>query len=152
MTMSLKEQITNDLTTAMKAKEAERVSTLRMMRAAVLNLEKSGGGDLTDDQVVKAIQSLMKQRRDSIEQYEKAGRSDLADKEKSEAAIIEEYLPKSASAEEVETAVAEAVTETGATSAKDMGLVMKAAMAKLAGKNADGRMVSDAVKKSLNNG
>lgn len=149
MTMSLKEQITNDLTTAMKAKEADRVSTLRMMRAAVLNLEKSGGGDLTDEQVVKAIQSLMKQRKDSIEQYEKAGRSDLADKERSEAAIIEEYLPKSASAEEVEAAVAEAVTETGATSAKDMGLVMKAAMAKLTGKNADGRMVSEAVKAKL---
>jgi uncharacterized protein len=147
--MSLKERITGDLTAAMKAREAERVSTLRMMRAAVLNLEKSGGGELTDEQVVKAMQSLMKQRRDAIEQYEKAGRNDLADKEKAEAAIIEGYLPQAASAEEIEAAVAEAVNETGATSAKEMGLVMKAALAKLAGKNADGRMVSEAVKAKL---
>lgn len=148
--MSLKETITSDLTTSMKAKDAERVSTLRMMRAAILNLEKSGGGDLTDEQVVKSLQSLVKQRRDAMEQYEKANRPDLADKERSEAAIIEEYLPKSASQEEVDAAVAEAVTETGATSAKDMGTVMKATMAKLAGKNADGKMVSEAVKTALN--
>jgi uncharacterized protein YqeY len=148
--MSLKEKITSDLTTSMKAKDAERVSTLRMMRAAILNLEKSGGGDLTDEQVVKSLQSLVKQRRDAMEQYEKAIRPDLAGKEKSEAAIIEEYLPKSASQEDVDAAVAEAVTETGAASAKDMGTVMKAAMAKLAGKNADGRMVSEAVKAKLN--
>jgi uncharacterized protein YqeY len=147
--MSLKEQITSDLTTAMKAKDAERVSTLRMMRAAILNAEKSGGGEVSDEQVTKSLQSLVKQRRDAMEQYEKANRPDLADKEKSEAAIIEEYLPKAASQEEVDAAVAEAVAETGATSAKDMGLVIKAAMAKLAGKNADGRMVSDAVKAKL---
>jgi uncharacterized protein YqeY len=148
--MSLKEQITSDLTTAMKAKDAARVSTLRMMRAAILNAEKSGGGEVSDEQVTKSLQSLVKQRRDAMEQYEKANRSDLADKEKSEAAIIEEYLPKAASQEEVDAAVAEAVSETGATAAKDMGLVMKAAMAKLAGKNADGRMVSEAVKAKLN--
>ena len=149
--MSLKEQITSDLTTAMKAKDAERVSTLRMMRAAILNAEKSGGGEVSDEQVTKSLQSLVKQRRDAMEQYEKANRPDLAEKEKSEAAIIEEYLPKAASQEEVNAAVAEAVAETGASSAKDMGLVMKAAMAKLAGKNADGRMVSEAVKAALNN-
>jgi uncharacterized protein YqeY len=147
--MSLKEKITNDLTTAMKAKDAERVSTLRMMRAAILNLEKSGGGDLTDEQIVKSLQSLVKQRRDAMEQYEKANRPDLSDKEKAEAGIIEEYLPKAASQEDVDAAVAEAMTETGATSAKDMGLVMKTAMAKLAGKNADGKMVSEAVKAKL---
>ena len=147
--MSLKEQITSDLTTAMKAKDAERVSTLRMMRAAILNAEKSGGGEVSDEQVTKSLQSLVKQRRDAMEQYEKANRPDLAEKEKSEAAIIEEYLPKAASQEEVNAAVAEAVAETGASSAKDMGLVMKAAMAKLAGKNAEGRMVSDAVKAKL---
>ncbi|HEV7645586.1 MAG TPA: GatB/YqeY domain-containing protein [Pyrinomonadaceae bacterium] len=150
--MSLKEKITGDLTTAMKAKDAERVSTLRMMRAAILNAEKSGGGEVADEQVIKSLQSLVKQRKDAMEQYEKANRSDLADKEKSEAAIIEEYLPKAASQEEVDAAVAEAVSETGATSAKDMGTVMKAAMAKLAGKNPEGKMVSEAVKKALNNG
>src|ERR1700755_1839694 len=150
--MSLKEKITADLTTAMKAKDADRVSTLRMMRAAILNAEKSGGGDVTDEQVTKSLQSLVKQRRDAQEQYEKANRADLADKEKAEAATIEEYLPKAASQEEVDAAVAEAVSETGASSAKDMGTVMKAAMAKLAGKNADGKMVSEAVKKALNNG
>jgi uncharacterized protein YqeY len=149
--MSLKEQITSDLTTAMKARDAERVSTLRMMRAAILNAEKSGGGEVSDEQVTKSLQSLVKQRRDAMEQYEKANRPDLAEKEKSEAAIIEEYLPKAASQEEVNAAVAEAVAETGAASAKDMGTVMKAAMAKLAGKNAEGRMVSDAVKAALNN-
>jgi uncharacterized protein YqeY len=149
--MSLKEKITNDLTTAMKAKDAGRVSTIRSMRAAILNLEKSGGGDLTDEQVTKAVSSLLKQRKDSIEQFDNAGRKELADKERAEAAILEEYLPKSASQEEVDAAVAEAVTETGATTAKDMGMVMKATMAKLAGKNADGKMVSEAVKAALNN-
>lgn len=149
--MSLKEKITNDLTTAMKAKEADRVSVIRSMRAAILNLEKSGGGDLSDDQITKALQSLMKQRKDSIEQFEAAGRTELADKERAEAAIIEEYLPKAASQEEVDAAVAEAAAETGAASPKDMGTLMKATMAKLAGKNADGKMVSEAVKAKLNN-
>jgi uncharacterized protein len=148
--MSLKEKITSDLTAAMKAKDAERVSTLRMMRAAILNAEKSGGGEVTDEQVTKSLQSLVKQRRDAQEQYEKANRADLADKEKAEAAIIEEYLPKAASQAEVDAAVTEAVSETGASSAKDMGTVMKAAMAKLAGKNAEGKMVSEAVKAALN--
>lgn len=147
--MSLKEKITNDLTTAMKAKEADRVSVIRSMRAAILNLEKSGGGDLTDDQVLKSLQSLMKQRKDSIEQFDNAGRTDLADKERAEAAIIEEYLPKAASQEDVDAAVEEAAAETGASSPKDMGTLMKATMAKLAGKNADGKMVSEAVKAKL---
>lgn len=148
--MSLKEKITNDLTAAMKAKDAERLSTLRSMRAAILNLEKSGG-EVTHEQILKAIQSSLKQRKDAIEQFDAAGRTDLADKERAEAAIIEEYLPKAASREEIDAAVAEAAVETGASSPKDMGTLMKAAMAKLAGKNADGKMVSEAVKAKLNN-
>jgi len=99
--------------------------------------------------VQKALQSLVKQRRDSIEQYENAGRAELAAKEASEIAVIEGYLPQAASADEIAAAVDAAVAETGASSMKDMGTVMKAAMAHLAGKNADGRAVSDAVKAKL---
>src|SRR4029079_13037075 len=97
----------------------------------------------------KALQSLVKQRRDSIEQYEKAGRTELAQKEQSEISVIEFYRPQAATAEEIANAVNDAVTEIGATSMKDMGAVMKAAMANLAGKSADGKLVSEAVKSRL---
>ncbi|MGH9820811.1 MAG: GatB/YqeY domain-containing protein [Pyrinomonadaceae bacterium] len=147
--MSLRDKITADLTAAMKAKEADRLSTLRMVKANLMNRQIEKGGELTDDEVAKALQSLVKQRRDSIEQYEKAGRTDLAAKEAAEVAVIDAYLPQAASAEEIGAAVAEAVTETGASSMKDMGAVMKAAMAKLAGKSADGKAVSEAVKARL---
>ena len=147
--MTLKEQIIADMTAAMKAKDAARTSTLRMLKAAITNREKEGGDGLTDEDVTKLLRSQLKQRRDSVEQYQKAGRQDLVDKETAEIAVIEEYLPRAASAEEIEQAVSEAITETGATSMKDMGAVMKASMAKLAGKNADGRMVSETVKKRL---
>lgn len=147
--MTLKEQITSDMTAAMKAKDAARTSTLRMVKAAIMNREKEGSGELTDDDVMKLLRSQVKQRRDSVEQYQKAGRQELVDKETAEIGIIETYLPQAASEAEIEQAVVDAVTETGATSMKDMGAVMKAAMAKLAGKNADGRMVSEAVKKKL---
>jgi len=99
--------------------------------------------------VLKLLRSQLKQRRDSVEQYQKANRQDLAEKETAEIAVIESYLPQAASAEEIEQAVVEAISETGATSMKDMGAVMKASMAKLAGKNADGRLVSETVKKKL---
>ena len=147
--MSLKERIISDLTEAMKAKEAERVSTLRMVKANLMNRQIEKGGELTDEEVTKALQSLVKQRRDSIEQYENAGRTELAAKEAAEIAHIEAYLPKSATPEEIERAVAEAVAETGATSMKDMGAVMKAAMAKLQGMTVDGRSVSESVKTKL---
>ena len=110
---------------------------------------KSKGGDLTDDEVTKALQSLVKQRRDSIEQYESAGRAELAAKEAAEIAVIEVYLPQAATQDEVNAAVDAAVAETGASSMKDMGTLMKATMARLAGKNADGKMVSEAVKARL---
>ena len=147
--MSLKERIVSDMTAAMKAKDAARTSTLRMVKAAVMNREIEKGGGLTDEELTKALQSLVKQRRDSVEQYEKAGREELAAKERAEIAVIEEYLPQSASREEIERAVAEAMAETGASSMKEMGAVMRAAQAKLAGRSADGRTVSEIVKAKL---
>jgi len=147
--MGLKDQIITDLTSAMKAKDAERTGTLRMVKAALMNRQIDKGGELTDDEITKALQSLVKQRRDSIEQYEKAGRAELAAKEAAELSVIEGYLPQAASQDEIDAAVDEAVQETGASSMKDMGALMKATMAKLAGKSADGRVVSDAVRARL---
>jgi len=147
--MSLLDTIIGDLTAAMKAKDADRTSTLRMVKANLMNRKIEKGDELTDEEVQKALQSLVKQRRDSIEQYENAGRGELAAKEAAEIAVIEAYLPQAASSDEIAAAVDAAVAETGASSMKDMGTVMKAAMANLAGKNADGRAVSDAVKAKL---
>lgn len=147
--MSLRETIIADLTTAMKAKDADRLSTLRMVKANLMNRKIDKGEELTDDEVQKALQSLVKQRRDSIEQYEKAGRDELAAKEALEISHIEHYLPQSASPAEIEVAVAEAVEESGATSMKDMGVVMKAVMQKLLGKTVDGKLVSESVKAKL---
>ncbi len=147
--MGLNDKIIADITDAMKAKDAERLSTLRMVKANLMNRKIEKGSELTDEEVQKALQSLVKQRRDSIEQYEKGGRAELAAKEALEITHIEAYLPQAATPEEIEQAVAEAVAETGASSMKDMGAVMKAAQAKLAGKSVDGRMVSEAVKAKL---
>jgi uncharacterized protein YqeY len=147
--MSLKQQIISDMTAAMKAQDSVRTSTLRMLKAAITNREKEGSGELTDEEVQKLLRSQVKQRRDSVEQFEKAGRQELADKEKAEIAIIDTYLPQAASQTEIDQAVVAAITETGASSMKDMGGVMKAAMAKLAGKNADGKVVSETVKAKL---
>jgi uncharacterized protein YqeY len=147
--MRLKEQIVADMTAAMKAKDAARTSTLRMLKAAIVNRQIEKGGELDEEELMKLLRSQVKQRRDSVEQYQKGGRQDLVDKETAEIAVIEGYLPQAASAEEIDQAVAAAIAETGATSMKDMGAVMKAAMPRLAGKNADGRAVSEAVKKKL---
>lgn len=148
--MSLNEQIIADITAAMKAKEADKLGTLRMVKANLMNRKIEKGGELTDDEVQKALQSLVKQRRDSIEQYENAGRSDLAAKEAAEISVIEVYLPQAATADEIAAAVETAIAETGAASMKDMGTVMKAAMAHLAGRSADGKAVSEAVRSKLN--
>jgi uncharacterized protein YqeY len=147
--MTLNEKIIADMTEAMKAKDAERLGTLRMVKSNLMNRKIEKGSDLTDEEVQKSLQTLVKQRRDSIEQYEKADRADLAAKEASEIAFIEVYLPQAATPEEVEQAVAEAVVETGATTMKEMGIVMKAVQAKLTGKSADGKLVSEAVKAKL---
>ena len=147
--MSLSKQIVSDLTAAMKAQDAGRTSTLRMVKAAMMNRQIEKGGELDDDDMQKLLRSLVKQRRDSIEQYEKAGRRELVDKEQAEIDVIETYLPQAASQAEIEAVVSAAIAETGASSIKDMGKVMKAAQAALAGKNADGRMVSEIVKTKL---
>jgi uncharacterized protein YqeY len=147
--MSLKERIVSDLTSAMKAQEVARLSTLRMVKASVMNREIEKGGELSDEEMTKTLQSLVKQRRDSIEQYEKAGRQELADKERAEIEVIEAYLPQAATREEIEQAVKESISEIGASSMRDMGTVMKAAQARLSGRNADGRMVSEIVKAKL---
>ena len=147
--MTLKDEIIADLTSAMKAKEADKVSTLRMVKANLMNRQIEKGGELTDEEVSKALQTLVKQRRDAIEQYTAGGRTDLAEKEASEIAHIEKYLPKAATVDEIDEAVAAAAAETGASSMKDMGAVMKAAMARLSGLSVDGKAVSEAVKAKL---
>ena len=148
--MSLNEKIATDLTAAMKAKDAPRLAALRMLKAAIMNkgmVEK--GRDLEDTEVLQVVSSLVKQRRDSIEQFAKAGRTDLVDKETAEIAVLEHYLPPAITSEEIDAAVAAAIAETGAASAKDMGKVMKAVMPKLAGKNADGKAINEAVRRTL---
>jgi uncharacterized protein YqeY len=147
--MSLKDKIISDMTAAMKAKDAARTSTLRMLKSAIDYREKEKGDGLDDEDLTKLLRSQLKQRRDSVDQYQKGGRQDLVEKETAEISVIEAYLPQAASVEEIEQAVAAAISETGATSMKEMGAVMKATMAILAGKNADGRAVSDTVKKKL---
>ncbi|HKG61102.1 MAG TPA: GatB/YqeY domain-containing protein [Pyrinomonadaceae bacterium] len=147
--MTLTKQIVADLTTAMKAQDAGRTSTLRMVKAAMMNRQIEKGSELDDDEMQQLLRSLVKQRRDSVEQYEKAGRQELVDKEKAEIEVIETYLPQAASRDEIEQVVTAAIAETGATSMKDMGGVMKAAQAALAGKNADGRVISEIVKTKL---
>ncbi|HEU4477990.1 MAG TPA: GatB/YqeY domain-containing protein [Pyrinomonadaceae bacterium] len=147
--MSLKQQIISDLTASMKAQDSARTSTLRMVKAGIVNREIEKGGELDDDEMAKLLRSMVKQRKDSVEQFEKGGRPELAAKEQAEIEVIEGYLPQGASAEEIEQAVSAAITETGAASMKDMGKVMKAAQAALAGKNADGRTVSEIVKAKL---
>ncbi len=150
--MGLKEQITSDMTAAMKAKDTTRTSTLRMLKAAMVNRQIEKGGDLDDDELMKLLRTQVKQRRDSIEQYQKGARQDLVDKETAEIAVIESYLPQAASQEEIEQAVAAAIAETGATSMKEIGAVMKAAMARLADRNPDGRAVSEAARRKLTDG
>jgi uncharacterized protein YqeY len=139
------------MTAAMKAKDANRLSTLRMAKSALMNEQNKRGVDyeLTDEETTKTLLSLVKQRKDSIEQYTKAGRAELAEKERAEVSVLEEYLPQSATAAEIEAAVAEAISEIGASSMKEMGAVMKATQAKLQGKTVDGRIVSETVKSKL---
>ncbi|HVZ20959.1 MAG TPA: GatB/YqeY domain-containing protein [Vicinamibacterales bacterium] len=147
--MSFEERVTVDITAAMKSKDPARLSALRMLKAALMNKSVEKGRALDDTEALQVVSSLVKQRRDSIEQFEKAGRADLVAKETADARVLEEYLPPAATPEEIQAAVAAAIAETGAASAKDMGKVMKAVMPKLAGKNADGRSVNEAVRRAL---
>jgi uncharacterized protein len=147
--MTLTEQISRDITEAMKAKDAARLSALRMAKAALMNGEVAKGRALEEPEAQQILASLLKQRRDSIEQFTTAGRQDLVDKETAEVAVLERYAPPSASAAELEQAVAAAIAESGATSPKDMGRVMKLVMSALAGKSVDGKAVNELVRKKL---
>ena len=147
--MSMNDQVGADIAAAMKARDASRLSALRMLKAAVMNKSVEKGRDLDDAEVLQVVASLVKQRRDSIEQFTSAGRTDLVEKETAELTVLQAYLPAAATPEEINAAVAEAIAETGASSPKDMGKVMKAVMPKLAGKNADGKAVNEAVRRTL---
>jgi uncharacterized protein len=147
--MTLQEKIQSHLADAMRSKDVLRVSVLRMMKSAVKNREVDKMKALDESEVIGVLNTLVKQRKDSIEQFRNGGREELARKEEAEISIIEEYLPAAATGDEIERAVAEAIRETGATSMKDMGKVMKATMARLAGKSADGSRVSQLVKERL---
>ncbi len=149
MASALNDQVNAGITAAMKARDQVRLSALRMLKAAIMNKGIEKGHDLDDAEVLQVVGSLVKQRRDSIEQFQAAGRTDLVDKESAEMAVLDAFLPPAASAADIDAAVAAAIAETGATSAKDMGKVMKAVMPKLAGRSADGRAVNEAVRRSL---
>ena len=147
--MAFIDRLSEDLTAAMRSRDALRLGALRMAKAALMNREVERGRALDDAESQQVMASLIKQRRDSIEQFQKAGRTDLADKEQAEIAVLEGYLPPPVGEAELQQAVDDAVRETGAESAKDMGKVMKAVMARLAGAQVDGRLVSELVKRRL---
>ena len=147
--MTTQEKIQSDIAAAMRSKDALRLSVLRMMKTAVKNKEIEKMKPLDEPEVMGVFNSLVKQRKDSVEQFRKGGREELAQKEESEIKIIEEYLPAAATEDEIRKAIEDAVQETAASSMKDMGKVMKAAMAHLAGKTADGARVSQIVKERL---
>jgi uncharacterized protein YqeY len=147
--MRLRDKISEDLMAAMKSKAAERLSVLRMMKAAIRNKEIDSRQELEDPQAIQVLLSLIKQRKDSVEQFTKGGRLDLADKESAEIKVIEEYLPSAVDDEEIGRVVDEVLGETGAASVKDMGKVMKGCMARCAGRPVDGAKVSELVKARL---
>jgi uncharacterized protein len=147
--MALLEQIQKDLVEAMRAKDEVRLGTIRMIKTALKKLEVDSMKPLTEATEMQVMTTLIKQRREAADLYRKGNRADLADKEEVELKLIEAYLPAAPTDAEVDAAIEQAVTETGATSAKQMGLVMKAAQAKLAGKRLDGKVLSEKVKARL---
>ena len=147
--MALVEDVSRAITEAMKAKDAQRLVALRMLKAAFMNREVERGRALDENEARQVVSALVKQRRDSIEQFTKGGRQDLADKETAEIAVLEGYLPPAMDTAELESVVDGAIASTGATSAKDMGKVMKAVMAELAGKTVDGKAVNELVRRKL---
>jgi len=147
--MSLRDRLTEDLKLAMKARDQLRMDVIRMIKAAVLNKEVEMKKDLDDAEMSRIMTTMIKQRKESVEQYEKGQRAKLAAKERQEISIIEAYLPKALSPEELDRTVDAVIRETGAGSAKDMGAVMKAVMARLAGQPVDGKQVSDLVRSKL---
>lgn len=147
--MSLYDRLTEDLKFAMKSRDQLRMDVIRMIKAAVLNKEVELKRDLDDAEMSRVMTTLVKQRRESIEQFEKAQRQELAAKERQEIEIIESYLPKPLSPEELETLVTSVIADTGSRSIKDLGAVMKAVMARLGGQTVDGKLVSELVKRKL---
>ena len=147
--MSLRDRLTEDLKLAMKARDQLRMDVIRMIKAAVLNKEVEMKKDLDDAEMSRIMTTMIKQRKESVEQYEKGQRTELAAKERQEISIIESYLPQALSPEELDRTVDAVIRETGAGSAKDMGAVMKAVMARLAGQTVDGKHVSDLVRSKL---
>ncbi len=145
----LMKKISEDMTAAMRARDQARLAPLRMAKAALMNREVEKGRELDDAESQQVIASLIKQRRDSIEQFQKGGREELAAREAAEITVLEVYLPPPIDPAEIQRAVDEAVAETAATSSKDLGRVMKAVMVKLAGRAADGRIVNELARRKL---
>jgi uncharacterized protein len=147
--MPIADEVNRAITDAMRKREPARLSALRMLKAAFMNREAEKGRALRDDEAQQVASSLVKQRRDSVEQFTKGGRTDLADKETAEIAVLEAYLPPAVDPAEIEHAVAAAIAETGAASPKEMGRVMKTVMEKLAGQHVDGKALNELVRRKL---
>jgi hypothetical protein len=147
--MALIEDVNRAITDAMKAKDAQRLVPLRMLKAAFMNREVERGRPLDENEARQVVSALVKQRRDSIEQFTKGGRKDLADKETAEIVVLEGYLPPPVDTAHLEKVIDNAIASTGATSAKDMGKVMKAVMADLAGQSVDGKVINELVRHKL---
>lgn len=147
--MTLNERVTKDIADAMRAKDQARLAPLRMLKTALTNREIERGRPLDPAEALQVVSSLIKQRRDSIEQFQKGGRQELADRESREITLLEGYLPPPVDAAAIERAVDEAIAATGAASAKDLGRVMKAVMATLAGSTVDGRVVNEVARRKL---
>ena len=147
--MSLQEKIQADIAEAMRSKDTLKLGVLRMMKAAVMNKKVEKMKELDEPEVLTVFNTLVKQRKDSVEQFRNGGREELAQKEEAEIKVIESYLPAAASDDDIRSAIEEAIKETSAASMKDMGRVMKATQARLAGKTVDGARVSQMVKEKL---
>lgn len=147
--MTLLERLADDIKTTMKAKDQLRLDVIRMAKAALMNKEIELKKTLDESESIRVLVGLVKQRKEAVDQFQKGGRQDLADKELKEITILEAYLPKSLSPAELGQHIEAAITETGAKSPKDMGTVMKAVMARLAGQTVDGKMISDLVRTKL---
>ena len=150
--MSLEERVQREMQEAMKAKDSLRLAVLRMMKTALKNKEIEKRGPLEESEEMAVVRTLVKQRRDSIEQFRKGGREELAQKEEAELKLVEAYLPPAVDESKIDQAVVAAVQETGATSPKEMGKVMKAVMAKFTGQTVDGKLVSGKVRARLESG
>ena len=150
--MSLLTKISEDMTAAMRARESERLGTLRLLKSALVNRGVERGRELDEAEERQVVQQMVKQRRDAIDQFRAGNREDLAVKDEAEIALLSAYLPPEADPAAVEAAVEAAIAETGGSSVKDMGKVMKATLARLSGVTADGRLVSETVKRKLTGG